>query len=72
MPYQLASDCWQVRHDWSSSGQERDDRSNREKGMKGLRGHREGQKLGAVNNSGCEQPFQPGCRVSPHNMPAFI
>lgn len=52
MPYQLASNCWQVSSDRSSNGQERDDRSQREKGMKGLRGHREGQKLGAVNNSG--------------------
>lgn len=43
--------CWQVRHDRSSSGQERDDRSQR-KGKKGFRGHREGQESGAVNNSG--------------------
>lgn len=52
MPYQLVSNCWQVRLDRGSNGQERNDWLQRETGMKGLRGHMEGQKLGAVNNSG--------------------
>lgn len=71
MSYQSGSNWWQVRYDRSSNGQERDNRSQREKGLKGLGAHRKGQSLSAVNNSGWA-PFQPGCRVSPHNMPAFI
>lgn len=47
MSYQSGSNWWQVRYDRSSNGQERDNRSQREKGLKGLGAHRKGQSLGA-------------------------